>query len=556
MHRPMRRSLLVWLSVIAVAAFVAHACGYSFGIANQATYFLQPLHRAHPELLRHDWLVTSTAEYHSVFSFLAGLLFRVDDSGATAFGIVHFAVMVTLVCGVFLVVRGATTRAALASFVLVVGWLTVNGERSVAGSYLWSCYLQPSLVASAGWLVALALHVRGRPLATGLALATSGVFHANFLLLGIGMFGLAELVADRDRRARRLSLLLAPQLVALAVIAPEIFAHTGSSDPERALWVLVQFHAPVHYKPSWIVRTLPSLVRWIALAIVVAPVALELGDRAAVRRLVWWSAIAGTLCALGAVIMMLPPLLPLTRLYVWRLAPFAMVAAQIVIALAVAATIANPRCWREQPRWRRIAAVVLVVWIAARLPFLLPAPADWSVWLTIAAIAVAWIVTPRWRSVVLATLALATLAAPLWYRRGDLLAPKTGITTDGTDTDALYTWARTSSPVDAEFMTPPDLYRFRLVARRAVYADFKSPPLAPDGLIEWHARLRQMTGALPAEKVPAHRKHWKDATGDELFGRAKQLGTDFLVLDRSATHDRIAAQPVYTNAAYAVFAVR
>ncbi|NVB84739.1 MAG: hypothetical protein HOV81_40590, partial [Kofleriaceae bacterium] len=332
--------------------------------------------------------------------------------------------------------------------------------------------------------------------------------------------------------------------------------HTSSSDPDRALWVLVQFHAPVHYKPSWIVRTLPSLVRWIALAIVVAPVALEFGERAAVRRLVWWSAIAAALCALGAVVMMAPPLLPLTRLYVWRLAPFAIVAAQIVIAIAVGATVANPRCWQQQPIWRPVAAVVLVVWIAARNPFQLPAPADWSVWLTLAAIALAWVVTPRWRSVVLATAAVATLAAPLWYRRAELIDPQTGITTDGNDADALYAWARTSSPVDAVFLAPPDLYRFRLVARRAVYADFKSPPLAPDGLIEWHARLCQMNGALPTEKVPTHRKRWQDSTGDELFARAKQLGTDFLVLDRSATHDRIAAQPVYSNAAFAVFAVR
>jgi hypothetical protein len=136
MFGPMRRKSLVWLFVIAVAALVAHACGYAFGVANQATYFLQALH---PAFLRHDWLVTSTAEYHSVFSIVGGLLFRIDDTGATAFGIVHFIFMVTLLCGVFLVVGCATTRAALSIFVLVVGWLAVNGEHSVAGSYLWSC---------------------------------------------------------------------------------------------------------------------------------------------------------------------------------------------------------------------------------------------------------------------------------------------------------------------------------------------------------------------------------------------------------------------------------
>ena len=552
----MRAPLRVWLIVIAVAALVAHTCGYAFGVANQTTYFLQPLHRAHPELRTQDWLVTSTAEYHSVFSVVGGWLFRLDDTGATAFGIVHFILMIVLVCGVFLVVRNTTTRATLSIFVLVVGWLAVNGERSVAGTYLFSGYLQPSLIGSAGWLFALAMHVQRRPLAAGIALAIGGLFHANFLVLGIGMFALAELIADRQQLPRRLALLLGPQLVALAVLAPEIFAHASSSDPDQALWVLVQFHAPTHYKPSWIARTLPSLVRWAALAVVVAPVALAYGEREAVRRLLWWSVIATAICTIGALIMMLPPLLPLTRLFVWRLAPFAILAAQIVIAIAVAATITNPQCWREQPIWRRALAVVLVVWIVARAPFTTPAPADWVLLVTLVALALAWVVPSRWRSLLLTAAAATTLAALPWYARSELVHPRTGVASEGVESDGLYTWARTSSPVDAVFMTPPVLMRFRLIARRAIYVDFKSPPLTPDGLVEWHARLCRMTGAPPTDKVPTHRKYWLEATGDTLLARAKQLGVDFLVLDRSPAHDQIAVQPVYSNAAFAVYATR
>lgn len=552
----MNKNALVWSVVLAVAALVAHACGYGFAIANQTTYFLQALHRAHPELWHNDWLVTSTSEYHSLFGVFGGLLFRIDDSGATVFAITHVVLMIALVCGVFLLVRGVTIRAALPIFVLVVGWLAVNGEHSIAGSYVWSAYLQPSLIGSAGWVIALAMHVRGRPLATGLVLAFGGVFHVNYLILGIGAFGLAELIAERDGRVKRLALLIAPQLVALACLTPELLANAGSSDPDHALWVLVQFHAPLHYKPLWIVRMLPSLLRWIALAIVVVPLANEFGERPAVRRLVWWSVIAAAICALGALIMMIPALLPLTRLYVWRLAPFSIVAAQIVIAIAVAATIANPRVWQAQPIWRRIAAVVLVVWIAARTPFMSPAAADWSLWITVAAIAISIVVAARWRNMVLVAAATATLALPLWYRREEILHPNVGVASEGADTDALYAWARTSTSIDAVFLTPPDLYRFRLVARRAIYADFKSPPLAPDALIEWHARLYRMDGVLPTDKIPTHRQHWLETPGDELLVRAKQLGVDYLVLDHTAAHDHIAAHPVFANAAFTVYAVR
>ena len=542
--------------MIGVSTLIAHACGYAFGVANQTTYFLQALHRAHPELLRHDWLVASTSEYHSLFGMLAALLFRVDDSGAIAFGIVHVILMVTLLCGLFLVVRAATERAALAIFVLIAGWISLNGLHSIAGSYLWSFYLQPSLIGSVGWIIALAMHLRGRPLATGIALAIGGVFHANFLILGFGMFALAELLAAPEQRMRRLALLLAPQLVALAVLAPEIFAHAGGTDPDRSVWVLVQFHAPAHYKPSWIARTLPSLLRWPLLAFVVAPVASELGEPAAVRRLVWWSAIAAAICTVGALIMMIPALLPLTRLYVWRLAPFSILTALVVIAIAAAATIVNIGCWRTQPVWRLVAAPELIVWICAQTPFVSRAVGDWSVWLLPLAIAVSAMVPMAWRKLLISITAAATLAAPLWYGRDAILHPVAAIASEGADTDNLYAWARTSSPIDSVFLTPPDLFRFRLVARRAIYADFKSPPLAEDPLVEWHARLCRMTGALPTEKVTAHREHWRDATGDELMARARLLGVDYLVLERTPTHDRIAAQPVYSNAAFAVFSVR
>lgn len=551
----MRRNALVWLAVVAIALLIAHACGYAFGVANQTTYFLEALQRVHPELFHNDWLVTSTASYHTVFGVVAGLLLRLDDAGA-AIGVTHVVLMVALLCGLYLIVRTASPRSSLPIFMVVAGWLAVNGGHSIAGSYVWSSYLQPSLIGSVGWIIALAMHVRGKPLATGIALALGGVFHVNFLLLGIGMFGLAELLAERPSRARRLAQVLVPQLLVLAVLAPELVANAGGGDPDRALWVLVRFHAPLHYHPSWIERGLPGFIRWIALAIVVAPVALAYGERGAQRRLLAWSIIAAALCVLGTLITKIPAALPLTRLFVWRLAPFAVLAAQVVIASTIAATIHDPQCWRAQPLWRRLAAVGLAVWIAARTPFVLPAEADWVPWAIIVAITIAWFVPVSGRTWLLALSTATVLAAPLAYRRDQILDPPVGVASEGGERDALYAWVRASTPVDAVFLTPPDLFRFRLIARRAIYADFKSPPLAPGDLIEWHERLRRMTGASATEKVPDHRKRWLEATGDELLGRARQLGADYLVLDRTPSHEQITATPAFRNDSFAVYPVR
>ncbi|MFT3694327.1 MAG: hypothetical protein QM831_14365 [Kofleriaceae bacterium] len=521
----MRQRALVWSTVIAVALLAAHACGYRFGVANQATYFLHALHRAHPELFRQDWLISATSEYHKLFGILAGWMFGLDDSGVTVFAITHVILMVVLLVGVFLLVRATTTRA-LAVYVVLVGWLLVDGDRSLAGSYVWSGYLQPSLIGAAGTVFGLAMFVRGRPLATGIALAAGGLFHANFLLLGIGAFGLAELVTSRNWK--RVAWLLLPQVVALAILVPEILAHAASRDSARALWVLVEFHAPVHYRGLTIARSLPGFVPWIVLAIVVAPVIAS----EVTRRLVWWLGIVGGLCTLGTVVVMVPVFEPLTRLYVWRLAPFAVLAAQLVIVLASL----DGRAWLLQPWWRRVIAIALFAYLAIDLPVMwfLVLPLVWSRALVITAI--------------------VSLALPLWALRDRILHPAPEIESEGPDVDALYAWARTT-PIDTVFVSPPSLGRFRLITRRASYADFKSPPLDPDDLVEWHDRLVAMDGAKPDDKIPAHQQAWLTSTGDDLLARTKRLSGDYLVLDRTPAHDQIAAAPVFQNARFQVYQV-
>lgn len=525
--RAMRHRAVVWAAVIAVSALVAHSYGYRFGVANQTTYFPHALQHAHPELFHHDWLLATTNEYHALFGIAAGLLFRLDDSGVVVFGVAHVVLMVALLAGVFVLVR-ATTARALAGFLLLAGWLLVNGERSLAGSYVWSGYLQPSLIGAIGWIFGLACFVRGRPLATGVALAIGGLFHVNFLLLGMGAFGMAELVAGRDHKA--LALLLAPQLVAAAVLSPEILAHATSHDPARALWVLERFHAPVHYHAYSIARAgLVDFVRWFALVLVAAPI---VATSVATRRLLCFTITAGAICTFGTLLLLVPAFATLTRLYPWRLAPFAILAAQLVIVLAL-----DGRAWLAQPWWRRVAGGALFAWIALDHPIM--------------GLLVIPLVAPR----ALIHVAVITLAWPLWQARDAILHPPAIVERGDAPTAELFDWAATT-PVDATFITPPELASFRLIARRATYVDLKSPPLEPDGLLAWHDRLVELDGAEPDDKIPAHVAKWAGTTGDELLARAARIHVDYLVLDRTPAHEHVATPPVFQNSKFLVFQVR
>ena len=80
--------------MLAVGAALALAYGVPYGSNNQLTYLLAPLSHAHPELFRHDWLMTETTQYHPVFATLAAPLYGIDDRGVVAFGIAQVIVMV------------------------------------------------------------------------------------------------------------------------------------------------------------------------------------------------------------------------------------------------------------------------------------------------------------------------------------------------------------------------------------------------------------------------------------------------------------------------------
>ena len=195
-----RGRVVAWLVVAATAAVLTVAFTAPYGTLNQATYLLDPLHRAMPELFRRDWLVSATPPEQPVFGWLAHWLYAVDPDGARAMLAASFAVtFATYVALYWLVTAICRGWRGVAVFVIAASFMTLTMGRAMGGSYLLAGYLQPSSPATLGWIAAMAALIRGRYLACGVWLAVAGALHVNFLVLGIGLFTLAAL-AGRVRR--------------------------------------------------------------------------------------------------------------------------------------------------------------------------------------------------------------------------------------------------------------------------------------------------------------------------------------------------------------------
>ena len=540
MVRELRPSTKNTLAVTVIALLLTLAYTAPYAVANQATYLLEPLHRAMPELFHRDWFV-NTPSYQPVYGWLAQWLYRVDGEGPIAFLAMH--VIVTLATYAALYSLTSAIQSGWRAFAIVAAFVAATMDNSMGGSYLLAWYFQPSSVATLGWLVALAAFVRARYLACGVALALAGLIHVNFLVLGLPLFGLAAL-ARRGVRWRDHAQLFAPQLIVLGCLLPFLLSVPGLS--KSALHILADFHAPVHYAPSRIAFSIPPLLGWQLGAFA----ALRLGQPGREELALWWFSVAGCVLTVGsALLMQIDRFSFLTQLYWARIAPFEELSCQVLMACALVryvSSAAPPTAMR-----RRIAiALCMITPLVLAWRYVVDLWPASSMLLSATSIVVIILGSRRVsRWLVAALPGVAVVAALSVSPRGHGLTTRPAVDPDDL---ALMEWARTNTPVDALFLAPPRLAPFRLLARRAVVADFKSVPLQPAPLAEWYRRICAMVNLTDATSKHEIEVRYSTLPLAELDASARRFGADYIVMQRPDP----ARAPVYANPHYAVYAVQ
>ena len=512
-----------YIVVAVVSVLLALAFVDPYGTSNQATYALDPLHRAMPELFARDWFVHDTPPYLPVFGWLAAPLYRIDPDGAVAWIAAHVAV--TLATYAALAWLVSAVARGWRPFALIAAFVAATTVRSMGGSYVLVGYLQPSALATLGWLCAMAAFVRGRYLACGIALALGGALHANFLVLGIGLFALAAL-ANRASW-RDIALVLAPQLAVLAVFLPQLVGAAGPS--AEAVRILVEFHAPGHYAGARLAAWIPELVCW------------QLGAFAAIRalpesrevRALWrFSFVCSAIAIATASIVMIPALEPLTQVRWSRLAPFGQLGCEILIAAAIVARATRPHVLV-------FAAIALAVIVNGR-----GLHASWPVTLAIVAACCAVLATP------LAATPVAVLAVLAALAGGPRGAGLTSTPAGSPSELALTSWIREHTETSALFVAPPQLGRFRLLARRAEIADSKSPPLRPDLLVAWYRRLCALVELDRARSLQDVEARYLQLSPEQFARVAHALAADYVIVPVAT---KLAGAPVYAKDEWAVY---
>lgn len=529
-----------WVVVVAIGVVIAIAYGGGVGSANQVTYLVEPLRRAHVDLFARDWLAMDTTHYHGAFVALTTELFRADDTGAIAFGIAHLVTIVAAIGALLAILTAIAASRRLALLLLVVGWIVLGGSRALGGSYLVATYFQPSSIATVAWLVAIAYWLRERHVAAGVALAVGGAFHVNFLVLGIGYFAAIEMFAWRIPRARRVLALVAPSLAVLAALAPSIVAAGDAREPALALRILVEFHAPSHYDARVAIAQLPPLVGWLLAAWACSP------SREPALALLWRVALVGTAaCTLIFLAILVEP--AATRLFVWRIAPFAQLASQLVAIVAVFST--RTLFDRHRSLGIPIGVGVVVGWSIPQAQGLYTIALACTI---LGAVAYRRSHAGRKRVVWVAGIVVCMLA--LVPARHRLVAPDLFTEALGGRYRDLILWARTTDR-DALFVVPPYVHAFRLLARRAIVADSRSPPLYPDELVAWYRRLCALVDVDDAATHQEIEQRYDQLSAAAMIAAARRFDAQYVVIDKQRSATRLLGPPVFEDWRVVVYGV-
>jgi hypothetical protein len=568
--------------VALLATLYAVSFGFNYGVDNHPVYLLQALRLIKPEILHQDWYASEAMQYHPVFSYLAAPLLLVSEKGWGIGLALTVSVMVTIVCW-YLPMRRLvkTPQVAAPALAAVVALLLATKSESIAISYIFNDAFQPSTLGSVGLLLAIGPFLAGRWLWSGVFLAFSGLFHANYLVLNVAVFGLVHLLLGGDWRAmaRRLLLQLGPSLVPLAVLAAPMLSTFGSGDTAQAQRILFQIRAPHHYFPRSFQTDLLPLLGWFVLGLASST---ALPRSRALRRLQLWMIACGAVVWVPTLITSWTYVPRIAQLFVWRVAPYLDLAGQSLFCLAVVRCAFTARGWRslKPQHWgmiglallamcsgyalreeRRVTQVLLALALVAGVGIAATALTR-RLALQRRRRALADLRRPAWGALsvavqgVVVCAAVAILSWPLSPLLASVPKRSTLLTGWPSAERELYAWARQHTPLEARFLIPPQEPSFRYFAERPVVVDWKSSPMLATDVIEWFDRIKAVTGR-PNFANFRELEGYKDLNVAKVHALKAKYGFDYVVVHGAGARGLDAAfKLAYRNSRFSVYDVR
>ena len=462
---------------------------YYFGGGNHDDLAPYILHLLNPDILASDWLVSTLSErigHRTGVIWLLSLPARLVGLPVT-FG-VGYVLSWFFMAGALYQISFNLNPDRIAATGTVVAAMLLTPFFTLGSNDLVIPQFTGSTLAWTLSLWSIVMYQHNRPAASGLILGITACLQA---LIGLQVALIIGLMMVWSRQSLRNILIygIVFTMVAMVGVAPMVVQHWGSEPTSPSMFYLIfEFRAPHHYIPTQFVLNRSIQFGVLLLMGIISLFALDKEQRVfPVRMLV----IIGVVCLASFLGVEVFRSEFIGKLQLFKLT----VIAKTVLVVAVCSAIS-----------RYLPEVVK----RALDPFY-----KFSHY-TFTGVAVVTIVL--------------VLATP------DALGFKPPPVTENSPAQEQVTaWARTSTPVNAVFATPPSWNSFRTLGERSIVVNFLAFPFVPEEIVHWYERLLDMAPINVEDKettgslLPKLDEAFFSLSSDALRERSQQYGFDYVV---------------------------
>lgn len=488
---PKDHRLLVLVPTISL--LFALAIGIQTGGSDHVVYLLPGMRLADPTFLTTDWFLNTASVPHRAFMYTVAAM-------AWTGHLVSWLAVATILQSVLLAI-GVWFLAVRLYDEPVVPWgltlvaLAATHTRGVGLSWLLVPQYSAATISAVAIVGGLAVLANGRnEIVAGLLFGLGALFHANFAVLMVPVLGLTAIYLVVAGQPRKAIALVLPCIVLGSPTYLQVVAHIREPQVDLASSINVARFSHNYDPRTW------GPAQGLLFGVAVAAGAVGIGLRPPRESKPFFIAIVTMVVMTVTTLVIGYAGLSETVINAmpWRLSSIVMVCLFLAIAAAVfAPPEVGPWFWLRRTLLVVIglAAVVALIFGSDRQIRLGAAAATFlffasrSGWLSRGGPRAGRVGLPLAAGV----LVLGLLPA-VWQGIRD---SHVEIRTEAASPPELYEWVRANTPSDAVFAIPPGWTDFRLLARRAIITDHRSPPIDAAGLVAWAERLEDLTGLRP-----------------------------------------------------------
>jgi hypothetical protein len=346
----------------------------------------------------------------------------------------------------------------------------------------------------------------------------------------------------------------------LCFFLPFLLSSVGATATNEARRIYMEVNAPHHYdvpRFAWDFATWAGF-QLLGLGALLGPI-----GRGGIFPRRFLHLMAGTwlLVVPAALLSSLVVVRSVQQLFAWRVCAEADLLAQAAFAAGLVTIFCDGKlAWNALDRWAKVLAGLglLGLFLGAT------ARGNWTATLLVAALfVVAFGVARGFR-----TSRLLSSGLPLEHVRAALLITLVAVNiarfsrlkrysnllSGGDETVAeLCQWAERQTSENALFLTPPEEEEIRFRCHRAIVVDWKSGPSLPNEVLQWYARLEDVTGRRPL-RSKADLVGYQELDAARIARLRERYGIDYVVVERGHELD-LGITPAFAGQRFVVYAL-